>query len=266
MTLPKSILLAFGGMLLSFTQCSWLPWGEAQGSLCQGEEHGLESIAAGRSLEGWWTLVPNDAPEGKGNQNPGGWDYLQIDRQNRPRALHDDHPAVLDQTRRDGQEVFFGCQNYLDYPLVEGASNRSPSESRNTIRPPAQDCSSESYPLSPELLRTLMRIERSESTICLAYRSIGLAETSPSGPGTARYEEFCFSYEPSVDRIKLSHSDSNDRITSWSYQRMIPPQSDQSSTREALSFSGAPLSTQSASDTGPWSFSTRSSRHRGSSP
>lgn len=202
MARPSSAWFACSGLAFSFLQCPLDDWGTPPGSVCSGPEVSLTPIAAGASLAGWWEAELQD--DKASLERPALWHFIRLDAFNHPRALTDSEPSRFEQ--RGGQN-FFGCQRYLEYPLVVGGENVSPSFERHSVQEPTGcDVVERERVVSPDSRRILLRTSQEGNTICLHYQSYRhYPPRSQHEKGKTWFSNYCFGYDAVQDQLELSY-------------------------------------------------------------
>lgn len=218
-------LLRLGSLGLLFGYpCVLDDLGEHPGSVCSGEEVSLAELSQGRSLEGWWTLVE----AGKKDRSSWDWPHLQIDKEDRPRALIFEDPTVFDARTQVERDFTFGCQNYLDYPLVPGTENRAPARGRATISD--SSCGGTEYRVGAGTRRALIVVQRPSELLCLEYRTLRERDDLQDGEEEMEmFQKFCFGYDPAEDRMIVSYTGRSKRSWTHYYERRENPKNDLSS-------------------------------------
>lgn len=216
MTPGKIVLLGAPGLLFGYP-CALDEMGEHRGSVCEGDEVGLGVIAAGDSLQGRWHVVESNDQED--SQVLTRWKSLLIDEENRPKALLEFRFRPVDKKKLGYDEVTFGCDDYIDHPLVRGGVNRDPSRSRSTIR--GYSCyDSPTVRNHTDSRRVLYEVESEPSRICFYYATVNeRAAVDPEDQESGSRETFCFGYERGDGLLTVSYGSNDGEWKHASFRR-----------------------------------------------
>lgn len=241
MSTPSPLMLLSGLLLMGFLECGDDEWGAHPGEVCAGPEFSLVSISQGADLSGWWTFVP----ESQDGEAPLDHDFLLIDQGLFPRAWSQEGGKAYKKYERNESEWAFGCESYLDFPLVVGQENRSPAESK--LRPGS--CQGHPSPREPSARRFLVSAGEQEGMVCYHYDYLAFKTERNR---TAHDDEvhrlvLCFGYDPAKDQMKIRYARGDNPVRDAVYIRYFGDGGDMSSVSTTGPSSSTALETSSES-------------------
>lgn len=202
MSSPSPFLALVGITLLGLLECGSNQWGSHSGAVCSGPEQSLAPITQGVDLSGWWVVVPAQDTDRAPLEN----NFVLIDAAQFPRAWSESGGANYEKYQRHRSEWAFGCESYLDYPLVAGQENRSPAGERLTI--PSGCSLSQGRTSDASSRRVLDHVQIEPSKICFHYDRWRFErdDLGVQGEGTSLRQVLCFGYDNALDQLKLSYA------------------------------------------------------------
>lgn len=187
-------------MLMGLLECGDEEWGAHPGQLCEGPELSLDPISQGVSLAGWWTLEETSLDaELFSNRS-----FLLIDAGQFLRAWSRSGGQAYQKYKRETEEWAFGCESYLDFPLVAGQENRSPAESKL----PTPGCEGTGGLRDASSRRFLSRVAQQEGMLCFYYEHLDFKTFSKRTMIEDRSElqMLCLGYDRVQDQLKLRYA------------------------------------------------------------
>lgn len=211
------------GFMMGVSYCPLEHWGAHPGEVCSGPELSLQPLAPGQDLAGWWRV---EDPK-KESHTRRGLDlrYFLIDAEQRPRAWIHDEPWEYEKEFRMVKEPTFGCEDYMDFPLVVGQTNISPDTERNTIY--TGGCAGDA-PIQASSRRTLLERRSDGARSCLVYAVWSVTyDSSSENKGGSRLETLCFAYRADLERLEVSYAFDDAPLVSYLYKRVDVAQEEQ---------------------------------------
>lgn len=206
---------------MGLLECGEDEWGAHHGQVCAGPERSLEAIAQGVDLSGWWEFL---APS-EDSWPPWGNDFVLIDEAQFPRAWAGKGGKSYKKYERDSTEWSFGCESYLDYPLVEGQENRSPANERVSR---LDGCDGTDELRDPSSRRFLDRVAVRAGMMCFYYDYLYFKSSTMDVAidNVVVHPSICFGYDAVHDQLIVSYSSQDEPGRELRYARYLKDSGD----------------------------------------